>query len=312
MSFDKPGFRVAQNALASLSHLNENPDFTPGYFIADRAYLPGAIAHEFQIPMMQRGWKLVGDQRNAEASTGIQNAKNGAVMIDGTWFHAGILAHPKLANATQDFMSGKITEDELDQRIATRAALKLKRKSTVDSGIRYSCPGKGDYPDIFCPFCSTATDQRVTPKADRFLITEDDMALVKQRYGIDASEMCAKQSRLFTFEDHGKFAQELLWRSEEWKAVFRPARSTIEQINENLKSARGIGIGDTIARLMRGWAKQMMMVCVGVVALNYRLVTNWIAGNSEKVTQLEKVRATAEQSHRPKGVEVDPIGLPSP
>lgn len=68
----------------------------------------------------------------------------------------------------------------------------------------------------------------------------------------------------------------LSWKSPEWEAVYQPPRSTIESRNDLLKSARNNGLGDSTARLMRGWAAQLFHIALGVVGVNCGPISRWL------------------------------------
>jgi hypothetical protein len=70
--------------------------------------------------------------------------------------------------------------------------------------------------------------------------------------------------------------QGLPWKSPEWEVVYQPPRSTIESRNDLLKSARNNGLGDSTARLMRGWAAQLFHIALGVVGVNSGLISRWL------------------------------------
>ena len=43
-----------------------------------------------------------------------------------------------------------------------------------------------------------------------------------------------------------------------------------------MKSARNNGLGDSTARLMRGWAAQLFHIALGVVGVNFGLISRWL------------------------------------
>ena len=48
----------------------------------------------------------------------------------------------------------------------------------------------------------------------------------------------------------------------------------IESRNDKLKNSRGIGIGDSTVRLMRGWAGQLLATAISCVAVNVLLLAS--------------------------------------
>lgn len=59
----------------------------------------------------------------------------------------------------------------------------------------------------------------------------------------------------------------------EWQAVYGQ-RNMIESRNDKLKNSRGIGIGDSTVRLMRGWAGQLLATAISCVAVNILLLAS--------------------------------------
>lgn len=59
----------------------------------------------------------------------------------------------------------------------------------------------------------------------------------------------------------------------EWQSMYGQ-RNMIESRNDKLKNARGIGIGDSTMRLMRGWAGQLIATAISCVAVNVLLMAS--------------------------------------
>ncbi|MCT1683818.1 hypothetical protein M3A74_03180 [Corynebacterium appendicis] len=66
----------------------------------------------------------------------------------------------------------------------------------------------------------------------------------------------------------------------EWQEVY-DQRNTIESRNDKLKNARGIGIGESTMRLMRGWAGQLIATAISCVAVNVLLLASDSAWSDE-------------------------------
>lgn len=58
----------------------------------------------------------------------------------------------------------------------------------------------------------------------------------------------------------------------------------IECRNDRLKNSRGIGIGDSTMRLMRGWAGQLIATAISCVAVNILLLASESAWFDEDST----------------------------
>lgn len=59
----------------------------------------------------------------------------------------------------------------------------------------------------------------------------------------------------------------------EWQSVYGQ-HNMIESRNDKLKNSRGIGIGDSTVRLMRGWAGQLLATAISCVAVNILLLAS--------------------------------------
>lgn len=73
--------------------------------------------------------------------------------------------------------------------------------------------------------------------------------------------------------------QGLSWGTEEWRKQYS-WRNTIESRNDLLKNGRGGGLGDQTARLMRGFAGQLLAVLIGVCVVNIALIDNWLVNSN--------------------------------
>lgn len=75
-------------------------------------------------------------------------------------------------------------------------------------------------------------------------------------------------------EDGARWLQQgPAYGTSEWQAVYRQ-RKMIESRNDKLKITRGVGIGDSTMRLMRGWASQLLATAISCVAVNVLLIVS--------------------------------------
>lgn len=270
MSMDKPGHRIAENAMAALERQINDPDSPRGSFIGDRAYIPGAKAEKLQIPLRQAGFSLVGDLR--EDSHGVKDNYEGAVQIDGSWYCPVVEMLPGFVNPQAALRSGEIDEERFDEIIEQRQVLALRVKETREDGSqKFQCPARGTSPTAVCPLVRNK-------KADGKALFPIPKKMVPKK--IDQGKVCTnKDSIIVPIERGAKFAQQgPAWGTAEWKKAYQPPRATIESRNDLLKNARGAGIGDSTTRLVRGWAAQLFSVAIGVVAVNVRLIASWLSG----------------------------------
>lgn len=128
MSLDKPGHNIGKRAQDALSHIMNDAELPKGYFIGDRAYLPNSKPENLAMPLRLAGYKMMGDQRGD--SLGFRTHYQGADLIDGTWYVAGM--PKKLVDAGVDFHAGKIDETEFATRIEKRKPFELRIKTVTD------------------------------------------------------------------------------------------------------------------------------------------------------------------------------------
>lgn len=278
MGMDKPGHRIAENALNSLDHIINDPGLPRGKFVGDRAYVPGAKAESLQIPLRDAGYKLVGDL--AVTSHGVKAGYEGALQIDGHWHCPAVEKIPGFVNPWEDRENGRITQEEFESVIEERKYLQLRVKETRGDGSqKFQCPARGASPTAICPLVRNRKRAAKNPVPLKKLF-DIHVPPVEKR-----GKVCTNHDSLVIPLTVGaKYAQQgAPWMSEEWKAEYQPSRATIESRNDLLKNARGAGIGDSTSRLMRGWAAQLFFSAVGVVTVNVRLIQAWLAKPSGTV-----------------------------
>lgn len=269
MSMDKPGHRVSENALASLDHLLTDPKAPKGYFVGDRAYIPGAKQESLQIPLRKAGYKLVGDL--SVRDHGIKSVHQGALQVDGQWYCPVLEKLGGLVDPHKALAAGEIDEAQFEQIIEARTVYALKVKENgADGTQKLVCPARGGAPTVSCPLVNN-------PKGHGKALTPIPARMVPKP--AERGCICTnKASVTFPVEVGAKTAQAqgLPWKSKEWREVYQPPRATIESRNDLLKSGRGAGLGDSTYRLMRGWAAQIFHVALGVVSVNVALISAWL------------------------------------
>lgn len=269
MSLDVPGADPSGNALDALDHLIHDPNAPKGYFIGDRVYLPQAKAERLQIPLRKAGYSLVDDLK--KDSHGIKANYQGAVQVDGQWYCPVLEKLGGLVDPATALSNGEISQEDFDRIIKARKAyaLKLKEKGK-DGSHKMVCPARGGAPTVSCPLVNN-------PKGHGKALLGIPKSLVPKPQ--ERGCICTNKSSLtIPVEAGAKYAsvQGLPWKSPEWEAVYQPPRSTIESRNDLLKSARNNGLGDSTARLMRGWAAQLFHIALGVVGVNVTLISRWL------------------------------------
>lgn len=276
MSLDRPGVRVAENALKSLDHIIQDESLPKGNFVGDRAYFPMAKADDLQVPLRASGYKMVGDF--PKDVSGVTDGYEGAVQVDGAWYCPAILKHKSFVNPRQDLADKKITYAQFQKILEQRQDLALTLKENrKDGSQRFECPARGKYPKVLCPLVSTRRDERKNPKSLRPLF--DHQVPKKNERGC----VCTQKSLSIPVTVGAKYAlQGPVWGSQEWKDAFLPARNIIESRNDKLKNARGVGVGNSTSRMIRGFIGQLLLAAVGVVSLNVQLIQGWLKSQEKK------------------------------
>ena len=267
MSLDKPGHNIGKRAQDALSHIMSDDELPKGYFIGDRAYLPNSKPENLAIPLRRAGYKMMGDQRGD--SLGSRTHYQGADLIDGTWYLAGM---PKtLVNAGVDFHAGKIDETEFATRIEKRKPFELRIKTVTEDGttVFYNPANYGKYTTVLLP----GIERPENFAADAVKIFEKNLPPKTKREGL------LKGNKTLRIPLHvgAKYAQQgPAWATKEWAALYHRGRNTIESRNDLLKSGRYSSIGDQTTRMIRGFAANAVFVALGAVSVNVGLIKRYL------------------------------------
>ncbi|AIL96477.1 hypothetical protein [Corynebacterium ureicelerivorans] len=267
MALDKPGHNIGKRAQDALSHIINDSEMPKGYFIGDRAYLPNSKSENLAIPLRLAGYKMIGDQRGD--SLGFRMHYQGADLIDGTWYLAGM---PKnLVNAGVDFHTGRIDEVQFAARIEKRKLFELRIKTVTQDGttVFYNPANYGKYTTVLVPgvkrpenFADTAVK-----------VFEKDLPPKAQRSGL----LKGNKTLRIPLEIGAKYAQQgPAWATNEWASIYHRGRNTIESRNDLLKSGRYSSIGDQTTRMIRGFAANAVFVALGAVSVNVGLIKRYL------------------------------------
>jgi hypothetical protein len=88
--------------------------------------------------------------------------------------------------------------------------------------------------------------------------------------------ICSQQSVTVPPEAGAKFAQPLLYGSDEWRAAYATLRSTNEGMNGFLKDGAREALGDPQRRRIRGVAAQSIFVALLLCAANLRKIDSFL------------------------------------
>ena len=89
-------------------------------------------------------------------------------------------------------------------------------------------------------------------------------------------KICTQQSLTVPPEAGAKFAQPLLYGSEDWQAAYATLRSTNEGMNGSLKDGAREALGDPLRRRIRGVAAQSVFVSLLLCAANLRKIDGFL------------------------------------
>ena len=266
--FHRPGVNPTARLWESLQNITERPDLPRGYMLFDRLY-PTQKPEGMHIPLREEGYDLVFDYKDKER--GLQAVlPSGAVVIDGGLYSPGINAFPGLVDPHSEYEAGKIDREKYMARLAGRKKFALATKGTKNSagGRRFRCPVKAPGAALSCALVARG-DEQPTAK-DRWVLRVQDVA----DFSAAPPAICRQASVTIknSVEDGARWLQQgPAYGTPEWQDVYGQ-RNMIESRNDKLKNARGVGIGDSTMRLMRGWAGQLLATAISCAAVNVLLI----------------------------------------
>lgn len=287
MSLDVPGKRLAENALTVVDAVLK-AGHRAGMLVTDRAYMPHCKAEDLQLPLRRRGYRLVMDYDNSEHMLGVQAGRDGAILVEGTWYCPSM--PDGLQTATLDYMMRekddplRITSDEYKRRVAQRVNYRLRRKELPDDGYtRRMCPAAGPSATAVCPL------QEQHPAARK----KTGLTLIRSANLLDpAPKVCTNQSTLtFSPTLGAKYEQEFAYKGEEWQAHYTYGRQTVESVNDSLKDGDST-IDSTTHRPARGWASQLMALAPMIAATNVRKIIDWLETGPREPAKRRRRRDT--------------------
>lgn len=266
MRLDKPGFDIARNAMSVLRSIHGR-GYPAKYLAADRAYLPGCKAEEFQLPLRALGYEPVFDYKKDEL--GIKDGYGGADQIEGGWYCKWM--PNALAEATDEYRKDVIDEAQWKQRIAQRRSYAFRRKAKPDADgyVPMMCPACGPNATAICPLKTV-----VGSPAGRTKVT----------IGPGPHPKVCTNSASVTFPPTAgaKYRQELPFGSTVWQNTYSTLRNTIEGYNGYLKDAAYSGLGQRTRFRIRGFAAHSINVALAVVASNLRKIAAFEATQRDR------------------------------
>lgn len=133
----------------------------------------------------------------------------------------------------------------------TRQAFRLHDKAQADADgyIRKQCPAVGPHATVSCPL------RQMHPKTDGKSLVR----ITKQQTPREPVQVCEQKSITIPPTAGAKHRQEYAYKSEEWRAWYRPPRQSVESNNKSLKNGAHNPLDDSERRLARGWAALLLV-----------------------------------------------------
>ncbi|PAT13525.1 hypothetical protein [Corynebacterium hadale] len=279
LSLDKPGYKPGYNARAALAHL-EGTNLPRRYAVTDMAYYPLSKAEHYQIPMREKGWKLVGEVPNRTEAKGVSAAYRGVTLVDGTGYCPAIAKRKDLLDPKGEFDKGNITEEQFALAIAQRKRLQLDVKEVEKDGtVRFSCPALSG--KVACPLRKN-DEQAKKNAAKKGAAGNPALPLPARQVPSKKTcgDLCRQQSVSIAVNDpdatrFNKYHQQgPAAYTDEWTALYKPYRARNEAANAFVKGESHIGTGDRTKKAMRGFTGVALRTVLAVVAANVRLYVN--------------------------------------
>ncbi len=260
----KPGRSPGTQAARALASVRDRGH--PARLLAgDRAY-SSAKPEDFQLRARALGYQLVFDYKSDQL--GIQGEYAGMLQIEGAWYCPAI---PKvLIDATIDYRNKTIDEPTYRARLEERWKYLALTKSGPDPEyhVRLRCPASNPAPVARCDLKPAS----IVPKTQGRLRIPVTAAIADH-----PPMICSQQSITVPPEAGAKFAQPLLYGSEEWQAAYSTLRSTNEGMNGFLKDGAREALGDPQRRRIRGVAAQSVFVALLLCAANLRKIDRFLS-----------------------------------
>jgi len=222
-------------------------------------------------------------------------------------------AIPKvLIEATIDYRKGAIDEPTHRARLAERWKYLVLSKAGPDAEghVRLRCPAANPAPVARCDLKPAS----VRPSTQGRIRIPVSAAVVDH-----PPKICIQQSITVPPEAGAKFAQPLLFGSEEWKAAYNRLRSTNEGMNGYLKDGAREALADPQRRRIRGVAAQSVFVALLLWAANLRKIDRFLAqeaaeaaGTARRRPRRRRTRAIGEWLPEQPPPTAPAIGSPGP
>ncbi len=260
----KPGHAPGQNATRALKSIHER-EHPAGFLAGDLAYT-NARPEDFQLPARSFGYRLVLDYKTDQL--GIQDSYLGMLLIEGAWYCPEI---PEvLINASIDYLI-KRSIDEFTYRARLeerwRYLILTKEGPDAEGHTRMRCPAASSHPVARCERKPRSETAKTRGKL-RIQVRREP----RNRF----PRICTQQSLTVPPDAGAKFAQPLLYGSNEHREMYSTLRNSIEGMNGFLKDGAHEALDDPERRRIRGVAAQSVFVAFLVCAANLRKIDTFL------------------------------------
>ena len=301
----RPGHDPGENAIVALASVRQR-DHPAGLLAGDRAYT-NQKPENFQLPARALGYRLVLDYKSDQL--GVQAEYRGMLQIEGEWYCPSI--PEALKSATIDYVVNKsIDEATYLARLRERWHYRvlLKAGPDADGHVRMRCPATNPAPAVRC---------ELKPRSERSATRGNTRVLVVRDVRDHPPAICAQQSLTVPPEAGAKFAQDLLYGSDEWHAHYATLRNSIKGMNGFVKDGAHEALDDPERRRVRGVAAQSVFIALLLMAANLRKIESFLAEEEAvaagKVRTLPRRRRTRSiRTWRPENPVVGKMKEPDP
>lgn len=303
----KPSHAPGQNAAWALRSIHER-GHPAGFLAGDLAYT-NAKPEDFQLVARSYGYRPVLSYKTDQL--GIQDSYLGMLLIEGAWYCPEI---PEvLIDATVDFAVNKsIDEATYRTRLEERWRFRILSKTGPDGEghTRMRCPAANPNPVARC-----ARKPRSEIRKTQGKLRIPVRAEVQAHWPV----ICTQESITVPPDAGAKYAQDLLYGSDEHQVVYNTLRNSIEGVNGFMKNGAHEALDEPDNRRILGVAPQSLFVAFLICAANIPKIQSFLAEQAAvdagTVTRLPRRRRTRSlESWRPDstGPAVPPDPHPPP
>lgn len=240
--------------------------------IADRAYLPGAVPEDLQLPFSAHGSKLVMDypidKLGKQTFYRSADGKHNLVMCDGSWYLATMpetLQEAESTWAKEKADAAKIKNKAVrDARLAAGHDLVEKRRSQrtkyrLTPRGRHNADGSRQY------FYPTGLDP-----IDFDKVTGEQFDIIIPGKTVKVPGLLGRDNR-----KHLKYGQEYEYKSKDWRGWYG-LRNTVESVNSRVKDPQREGLHEPFNRRGRGPWFAELAAALAAASQNLRRLVHFL------------------------------------